>query len=610
MVVLFLGVIVVTPVVDGVFPASVEATGLEAEAEERRWLEARLWDGSLARESERLLRRRSSVRQALLPSWRAVLWGALDDVGPDVVAGSDGWLFREGMDGWDREIRDDVAGVPPRAVGFLARRLRAIGIDLVVMPVPSKAMALPSMLDPSSRIPQGAFQEVLVRLRSVGVEPVDLMAVYEAHGEEQPFMRTDTHWSNAGARLAAETLARRAGLLTAASDRTTEVRSLGAEVDAGNILDWMGLNSETIREGGVERDILDGFGKLREIGALDVVNRDGGAEVRPLVGGAGSPAVLVGTSFTGAGGFFRFLGHYTERRVAVLARPGGGPTGAMEALLRQAALRDVGALPRTLIWEFQAQSMRLQPFHLMRVTNLSGYLPGVGVAPAGGEQRRRGALAPGEHVVDADGLGCRVHWSGLRHDGDGRVYLRLRGRVARDVNVRVNFDGDHPPVYTTWLASRGEVVIPVLWPDARYVSLRLFPTDGSSVPVSVSDLGLVWDVDVEAAEVVSLGAPVRAWDGWAFGGTLSADSLTDGGTLVLTAGDSATPATLTVDVMRAGQVLWERSVEGLEAGERVLLSPPALPRGEPIQLRVRGAGEPPSPSALEITVVPQLVPGR
>ncbi|MFZ1218232.1 MAG: hypothetical protein WAO00_03015, partial [Chthoniobacterales bacterium] len=143
------------------------------------------------------------------------------------VAGQDGWLF------FTAELRlffvgrfwgNDAARVshahkleladPLPAIVDFHQQLKARGIDLVVVPVPPKALIysdkafLPSV---ARKIPlQDTLEAFYDELRNAGVDVLDLTSLFIGNRETEHgpvFCKTDTHWSGIGCVLAAQRIA-------------------------------------------------------------------------------------------------------------------------------------------------------------------------------------------------------------------------------------------------------------------------------------------------------------------------------------------------------------------------------------------------------------------
>ncbi|MES2466098.1 MAG: hypothetical protein V4675_02255 [Verrucomicrobiota bacterium] len=122
-----------------------------------------------------------------------------------------GWLF----------LRDDVTHAskgafwksgPGPSLAIIAKfreSLTAAGVTLILAPVPSKAAVYPDKLiegAPPDAVPSSAA--FLEELKATGATVVDLESLFRQEREKTPvFCATDSHWSPAGAVLAATKIA-------------------------------------------------------------------------------------------------------------------------------------------------------------------------------------------------------------------------------------------------------------------------------------------------------------------------------------------------------------------------------------------------------------------
>jgi hypothetical protein len=149
---------------------------------------------------------------------------------PTVFRGATGWLFLPAENQLRRAGRaadlirpaapgGDPAGVsdPPGAIRDLDRQLRARGIALLFVPVPTKLAVYPELLADvplAHRVPRldPAVVDLLRTLESEGIGTLDLWEEFVARRrpESDPlYLATDTHWSSRGAALAAGIVAGR-----------------------------------------------------------------------------------------------------------------------------------------------------------------------------------------------------------------------------------------------------------------------------------------------------------------------------------------------------------------------------------------------------------------
>jgi len=145
-----------------------------------------------------------------------------------VVAGSDGWLFlpaelRHVSVGkfWGAEAasvskatKPENADPLPAILDFKAQ-LDAAGVELILVPVPSKVFVYPEALTGGAFTvkPERAdtfHQEFYAELRKQGVTVIDLLPdllAQRATAGGPVFCKTDTHWSGAGLRIASQKIA-------------------------------------------------------------------------------------------------------------------------------------------------------------------------------------------------------------------------------------------------------------------------------------------------------------------------------------------------------------------------------------------------------------------
>jgi hypothetical protein len=160
---------------------------------------------------EKELDESSKLGEKLRQAFQLGRWLALRELGEKALTGVDGWLF------YTPEVTylaEGYSAGPIEAVVDFQRQLRARGIELLVVPVPSKPSIYPdrlvSRLRPSLEAARNT-QRLLRELAARGVAVVNLHRGFLEHRKLSPetplFMERDTHWSGYGARLAAITIA-------------------------------------------------------------------------------------------------------------------------------------------------------------------------------------------------------------------------------------------------------------------------------------------------------------------------------------------------------------------------------------------------------------------
>lgn len=200
------------------------------------------------REYEATLKEKSWVQQKLRPWAQRFLFASLKDTGAKGVLGLDGWLFyrpdvrylvepdRAEVDRTDARWVRPANGTTQResvlqAITAYRDQLQERGIALVVMPVPGKPSVYPDHLSARAAARRQEFQsptrELLTALQARGVATVHLFPVFgEARRETAAsaplYLAHDTHWTPAGAQLAARTVAERLRQLGVAPQPTRE----------------------------------------------------------------------------------------------------------------------------------------------------------------------------------------------------------------------------------------------------------------------------------------------------------------------------------------------------------------------------------------------------
>lgn len=276
-------------------------------------------------------------------------YDAFGEAYPGALVGDGGWLFSS--EEFDAEFFADGfrgSSLPGSSfadkVAFARDALAARGMALIVVPVPAKARveagrlgryALPPALEPR-------YGLVLDALAALGVPAVDMEAVFSPLDSE-PFLRTDTHWTPASARIAAFAAADLAlGLPAAAGLGGAAYVSgvVGTEERDGDLMAFLPARGACARA-------------LPEPDSVDewetVAASEGGAG--GLFGAQVVPVAVVGTSYSAESqwNFDGFLREAFSCDVLKLASEGSGPYEPMAAALAGSTLDDVAC--SLVIWE-------------------------------------------------------------------------------------------------------------------------------------------------------------------------------------------------------------------------------------------------------------------
>ena len=251
---------------------------------------------------------------------------------------------------------------PLPAILDFKRQLDALGVELLLVPVPPKAVIFPEKVSDAIRIPfpiprlDLAHQQFYEQLGTHGVDVLDLTTVFIAdrfHADGPLYCRTDTHWSGTGCTVAAQAIA------DTVRDRVW-YRELDTQPYAAA---WYSttIAGDLTREG----DVPGRPEELRLRGVSTGTRRDR-SSVPP---DPDSPIVLLGDSHNlvfHAGGDMHTTGAGLPDQLAytlglpvdLVAVRGSGATSARVNLLRQAqADPEYWSRKRLVIWCFAAREL-------------------------------------------------------------------------------------------------------------------------------------------------------------------------------------------------------------------------------------------------------------
>jgi alginate O-acetyltransferase complex protein AlgJ len=447
-----------TPVVDELRPrAAPSPVGREKVEDDARRAKANFADGSAAAVFEGDLRARSAVRALLAPYYAAAVTRWLGGGETErMLVGRDGWLFlRHRAFPWSSDPHR-AARYPGALVAALSHRLKSVGVELTVIPIPRTVdVAADRLYAGADRVGAGFYEATIAEMRRGGVRCADILSKFrELTRPHDAFLRTDSHWSPLGANIAAEEAAKVLGAWREESRRDTVIRPSGRiDVlgDLAKIVGFVGQDGSSIRR---FVETVDDY-EVR-------IASTGRRAVRDVYWAFG-PDMIVGTSFSRQSSRFpACLRHYTGTDWSVAALNGLGPVEPMRKVLEEAPKR---GWPKRIVWEFPAHE-----FHCVKgfgddLGEVVARLPAdaLDVVP-GTNAVAEGALA----ALLADGrpaagrpASCDFGRDEIACPGDGPVSLRLRGRVSGGA-FEVSIRGEHGRISAHWSAGTGEIVLPLV----------------------------------------------------------------------------------------------------------------------------------------------------
>jgi alginate O-acetyltransferase complex protein AlgJ len=275
-------------------------------------------------------------------------WRFFDSGGPQVRVGCHDWLFlTEELRPWP----DPAAAMRERVEGLarIQARLAAQNITLLVTIVPDKARVHGDQLcgAPLSAQAEGRHAELVSAFAARGITPIPLLEPLRELARERPaYWRTDTHWNQDGAALAARQIAAAARGLNIERPGGFTTRFAAEETNGpGDLLRLMGL------------DIMpDGWRPApdrQHLATTTVPEPAGGGGL--LDDDAQPQVALIGSSYSLNANFHGFLQEALGAAVTNLAQAGGGFAGAARAYFAGATFRE--APPRVIIWEVLERAM-------------------------------------------------------------------------------------------------------------------------------------------------------------------------------------------------------------------------------------------------------------
>jgi hypothetical protein len=305
----------------------------------------------------------SVVARALRPLFQFAQFVWLRDGGEKALVGRDGWLFyKPGFN--DMVARGGaVAGTndPVAAIVGFRDALAARGIRLLVVPAPNKESVYPDRL--TSRVRAGRVlvspttRDLFARLHAAKVECVDLFAVFgaartnaEAAAAQELYLRQDSHWSPAGANLAAQAVARR--LLELGWIQPGHIGFSGKPTP----VDRLGDVVRMLQSAPIERATPP-----EPVPCVQVVREDTGQPYRDQ---PDAEVLVLGDSFLriyqqdepGAAGFIAHLAKELKQPLSTLVSDGGASTLVRQELHRRPALLEK---KKVVVWEFVERDLRL-----------------------------------------------------------------------------------------------------------------------------------------------------------------------------------------------------------------------------------------------------------
>jgi alginate O-acetyltransferase complex protein AlgJ len=319
-------------------------------------------EGEMTQTLEKQLDLKLPIRSTSIAFANTIRYQLFGGSGEQVRSGKDDWLFIaeelkfEGPTVRSKAEVDTAAALNTRIdlVTGLAKRLEAQGVKLVVALVPDKARLYADKLK-SADYPsynQLRYQTAFDSLQKNGITTVNLLqALAPMAKQKEIYYRTDTHWNQIGAAIAAKEIAAVVQNLKIDLPRTTfTTRPEGAPQErSGDLLRLMGLEFVP----NVLRPKPDQ--EIAEI-TVEAASAKEPAKGANLFGDVGVPVVLAGTSYSLRANFHGRLQEFLSAKVLNTAKDGGGFLQAMTAYLKDESFRS--SKPQVLVWEIPERMLQ------------------------------------------------------------------------------------------------------------------------------------------------------------------------------------------------------------------------------------------------------------
>ncbi len=228
---------------------------------------------------------------------------------------------------------------PVRAVTAFNNELKKLGVELIVMPVPVKMSVYPPAKTDAAEI-RRIHADFYAELAQKGVKVIDLAPLFTENCDKGVYCKTDSHWSPAGLRLAAETAA-----AEVAKSKWYSAYSKSSYVSVPRKCTFQG-------------DLVRGLPEIKETVTVNCVEKTASENAPVLVIGDSHTLVFSsgGDMLAENGGFAENLAEKLSLPVEVIGVRGSGATPVRINLFRKAS-RNPEWLKnkKVVIWVFAAR---------------------------------------------------------------------------------------------------------------------------------------------------------------------------------------------------------------------------------------------------------------
>lgn len=296
----------------------------------------------------------AAVPQTAADLEHAASWLALHDTGDRVRPGCAGWLFLTDEMRINRHAQVN-AQAKAAAVRDIQQQLAGRGIRLLVVVVPDKSRIASAQLCDLRRPVQLQHRaEAWVEgLNKAGVSAVDLAPVLHSVGSDA-YLRTDTHWSEAGASAAARAIAVQVQAMgiSATPHKAYEAALQDPARRPGDLVRLAGLEWLPVGlQPAAESVAASRFSEKTDTSQSDADNLD------DLFGDDNLPNVaLIGTSFSRNSNFAGFVQQALGAPIGDFSKDGGEFSGGANGYFSNPAFKQTP--PELVIWEIPERDLQ------------------------------------------------------------------------------------------------------------------------------------------------------------------------------------------------------------------------------------------------------------
>lgn len=305
------------------------------------------FDGQLARDFEQDYDKALFLREVSVEGWANFRYFLFNEGLDGVVIGSDQWLFTkeefEYTSNLDQSIQPYMSKI--KEINDL---LSAKGKTLIILPVPMKAAIYSEYTPFFAQSNSGDVYDLFIeKLSKEGIASSPIQDVFLAQkNDTQLFLKKDTHWTPAGASIAAHVLAENFPSLVGEAEYQTQ--PVAQKQFSGDLLNFVKISQWA------DPDLLTGE-NLQELETTKVSGDED--QSLSLFGDQDLSIALVGTSYTAIDdwNFPGFMREALQQDIVSVAVKEKGPFVAMDLFFEGEFIDDPSI--ETVIWEFPVRSL-------------------------------------------------------------------------------------------------------------------------------------------------------------------------------------------------------------------------------------------------------------